>query len=172
MSETSKFERFAWVAKYIVAVRPGEKTLEFEFPPHTVGAKEAIEEMMAMKLPHFEINRKTTWYCTFPNEEFFRFLWGEQIRVGPYFADSSNVQPTPQTSYSLGVKFNAEFLASIKCGDDLYMDCLSSLEDEALMHQMEREINVENYELAAMIRDEITKRARSPYGECFGTFKL
>lgn len=153
MSETSPYQRFAWIAKYIVRIRPSDQILEFEFPPHTAGTRETIEYLIGMKLPWFDVAKKTIWGCTISNEELFRFLRAEQLRVGLYFC---HPEYNPKAEYT--DHFVSGELLEDAGFEDIYLESIKFMTDDRLKEQLACAIALEHYEHAALIRDEIKKR--------------
>jgi hypothetical protein len=163
------------MAPYIRTIEPGRFYLEFEFPPDSMTNK--CLPMIFLNggaLPVINLDKVTHMHVVIGDRELWDFLLSEFFDKGPSFADE-HPNPFPlhdeslhraysqyiaATSYMVKFDISGELLEEFSAAeDDHYRRSIEAMEDKKLREQMQWAIKKENYLHAAMIRDEIQKRA-------------
>lgn len=164
MTPTDKYYRFAWIAPYIRTVRYSDYHTELEFPPNAIEDMDTLRQMLGERaMLGIDPARRTIIYFTFCDVELFNYLaglWAERYN----YVFSFPVNPAPAvTQYSVKFELAAHILEEFEPNEDeLYQQCISGMENGRLDEQLLAAIAAENYEHAAIIRDEITRRKNEP----------
>jgi hypothetical protein len=162
MSTPSKYEQFAWMAKYISRIKPADNWLEFELPPGI-----AIDKVLPANLferLRFNPELSLTISFTLKDEALFEFLLKAHKRYLTSFDVDRNDWVAPVPGYKPTVP-QSERRPSIPIGDidefngdQAYRFMIGTKKRWALDLLLTEAVYNQDFEHAAMIRDEIKSR--------------
>lgn len=153
------------MAAYIKLVRPADSYIEFVFPPGSMnGQVLPLIFFNGGYLPVLDPDKTTHIKVNLTNDELFEYLirkHADWLNTDTQVYCIATSAPPPPSSYCYNYKmeFTPEGVEEIMNSDqNLYRQTIRAMEDLRLAAQFKEAIKLENYEHAAIIRDEINSR--------------